>query len=117
MDDDSGEWEPYYDDDEAQRLVGKRILVGLTHRNHDDEVVRYEQFHGKVIRVSESGGIIVLVHNSDVERWLPPELSRIQEAPPGEYRLKSTGEVVVNPDFLVTWTVYPPKQDGGAQDT
>jgi hypothetical protein len=72
----SQDWQPYYDEDEARLLIGKRILVGLTRRNSADEVLGYEQFHGRIIRVSEAHGIIVLVHNSDQERWLPPDLSR-----------------------------------------
>lgn len=36
---------------------------------------------------------------------LPSDLRAIEPAPEGEYRLHSTGEVVVNPDFLSTWTV------------
>jgi hypothetical protein len=32
---------------------------------------------------------------------LPPQL---QEAEPGEYRLRATGEVVVDPDYFARWT-------------
>ena len=34
---------------------------------------------------------------------LPPDPSLIQPAPPGEYRMRSTGEVITNPDFITTW--------------
>jgi len=37
---------------------------------------------------------------------LPPDLSSTKPAPPGEYRLNSTGEIVTDPDFLTTWTFY-----------
>lgn len=107
MDESSQDWQPYYDESEAQSLIGKRVLVGLTYRSHADEVLRLEQFHGQVVRVSESEGIIVLLGGSNEERWLPPDLSRLEVASPGEYRLKSTGEVVVDPDYLATWTIYP----------
>jgi hypothetical protein len=36
---------------------------------------------------------------------LPPEPDAFDEAVPGEYRLRSTGEVVVNPAFTTSWTV------------
>ncbi|MFX0060574.1 MAG: hypothetical protein ACFFC7_00125 [Candidatus Hermodarchaeota archaeon] len=42
---------------------------------------------------------------------LPPDLSAFQKAEPGDYRLRSTGEVVINPDFTVLWTVQPPSPD------
>jgi hypothetical protein len=38
---------------------------------------------------------------------------RISEGSPGEYRLKSTGEVVADPDYMAMWTLRspPPKKD------
>jgi hypothetical protein len=48
----------------------------------------------------------------DVE-WLPPDTRAFQKASPGEYRLKSTGEVVADPDYTAMWTLRspPPKKD------
>jgi hypothetical protein len=40
------------------------------------------------------------------KRWLPPDLSQLKPADPGNYRLKSTEEVVIDPDYLSVWTVY-----------
>lgn len=40
--------------------------------------------------------------------WLPPDVGPFQDAKPGEYKLRSTGEVVVDPDLLATWTVNNP---------
>jgi hypothetical protein len=37
-----------------------------------------------------------------------PDLRGIQEAPPGVYRLRSTGEEVHDPDFFYTWTITRP---------
>ena len=104
----SDHWQPYFDEKEAKAIIGKHLLVGVTHRNYSDEVTGVEQFHGEIIRASREEGIILRLSGSGEERWVPPDLSRLEQADPGEYRLKSTGEVVVNPDFLSTWTVYPP---------
>jgi hypothetical protein len=38
---------------------------------------------------------------------LPPDYSNIFAAPPGEYRLRVTGEVVANPDYTTTWSITP----------
>jgi hypothetical protein len=108
--DTSEHWEPYFDEDEAKATIGKHLLVGVTHRNHAEEITGIEQFHGEIIRASHSVGIILRLSGSTEERWVPPDLSRLETAAPGNYRLKVTGEVVVNPDLLSTWTVYPPKQ-------
>lgn len=103
----SSHHEPYFDEQEAAAFIGKHLLVGITRRNRNDEVVGVEQFHGDIIRASREEGIILRLHGSNAERWVPPDLSRLEAAEPGEYRLKASGEVVVDPDYLSTWTVYP----------
>jgi len=107
----SAHWEPYFNDAEGQKIIGKHLLVGVTHRNHQDEITSIEQFHGIVVRASREEGIIIRLHESAEERWIPPDLSRLEPASPGSYRLKASGEVVVDPDFLSTWTIYPSQEN------
>ena len=107
----STDWKPHFDEEEAQAVIGKHLLVGVTHRDHNDVITGYEQFHGDILRATQKGGIIIRLSGSDEERWLPPDLSRLEKAALGKYRLKSTGEEVVDPDFLSTWTIYPPKKN------
>ncbi|MCZ2498113.1 hypothetical protein GN316_15210 [Xylophilus sp. Kf1] len=104
----SEHWEPHFDDEKAATIIGKRMLVGVTYRTHDEEVTGLDQFHGVIMRANRDEGIILRLNGSGGERWVPPDLSRLEQAPPGEYRLKATGEVVVDPDFISMWTVYPP---------
>lgn len=99
-------------DDEAAEFIGKHLLVGITHRDLEDSVVSYEQFHGIIDRINRREGIVVKLTNSDDERKLPPDLSRLEPASPGQYRLKSTGEIVENPDYTVMWTIYPKGYQG-----
>ena len=105
----SEQGEPHFDDEGATAIIGKRLLVGVTYRNLDDEVTGLEQFHGEIIRASRDEGIILRLSGSSEERWVPPDLSRLQRADPGEYKLKGSGEVVVDPDLQSMWTVYPPR--------
>lgn len=105
----SEHWEPHFDEEEAKAIIGKHLLVGVTHRSYNEEITGIEQFHGEVIRASHEEGIILRLSGSGEERWVPPDLSRLEPAAPGNYKLKASGEVVVNPDFLSTWNVYPPK--------
>jgi len=42
--------------------------------------------------------------NNGEEFTLPTDISTIKIAPPGENHFESTGEVVVNPDFMTSWT-------------
>jgi hypothetical protein len=39
---------------------------------------------------------------------LPPDTRAFRDAAPGGYELYSTGEVILDPDVLATWTVAPP---------
>jgi hypothetical protein len=42
---------------------------------------------------------------------LPPDLSSLSEAAPGAYRLRATGETVVDPDFTSTWEIRTPRPE------
>jgi hypothetical protein len=39
---------------------------------------------------------------------LPPDLRSLKPAPAGEYRLRSTHEIVRDPDYLATWVIEQP---------
>jgi hypothetical protein len=90
---------------EPSELNGARILVGVT-REFPDGSYEQEQ-HSGIARVEDRGSYcLVLLDCSDgVERDYPFDARTLQRAQPGEYRLRSTGEVVKDPDFLMTWTV------------
>lgn len=98
--------------DRAEReWVGSVVLVGLTHMNHDDTMNRQEQFYGQIESVDRDVGVrLELSGRRGGEIYdLPPQLDAFEPAPKGEYRLRSTGEIVRDPDFLCSWTIYPPK--------
>ena len=103
---------PPLDHDLARALVGKRVLVGLTYLHADETLDEQRQVHGVVTRADESGVAIELPDGG--EFTLPPDLRPYRPAPPGEYRLRSTGEVVVDPDYTAAWTVTRPPPEGTA---
>lgn len=90
-------------------LVGKTILVGMSYCNSNEELIEQKQFYGTIVEASKTH---IRFEGADGNTFaLPPDLSAIKRARAGEYKLRSTGEVVVNPDFLTTWVyVYPEKQ-------
>jgi hypothetical protein len=91
-------------------LVGKYIIVGITVLDHNDQLVEQHQLHGEIIRV-ENNHIVVIKQKSGDEYKLPYQANAYQDAPAGEYRLRSTGEAVVNPDLMTTWTIHRPAPD------
>ena len=102
------------DDAKAARLIGKHALVGLTYLNADGTLREQVQLHGRITAVDETM-ITMRLHGSDEEFTLPPDFRRFEPAQPGEYRLRTTGEVVVNPDLLASWTITAPAEDADEQ--
>ena len=96
---------PPFWDEKARRLIGGRVLVGVTYVDHAGALLEQSQFHG-VIEAADRDGITVRRDDGET-KWLPPDLRAFERADPGEYRLRATGEVVVDPDWLSAWTVHP----------
>lgn len=84
-------------------LIGKVLLVGITYYTHNNEPIEQKQFYGTVTEANDA--VIRIKQKDGTEMTLPPDLSSTKRARPGEYKLRSTGEIVVNPDFLATWNL------------
>ena len=93
---------------DGRAFIGKRLLVGVTYETEAGEFISQEQFHGVIVEAGE-GEILLERADTGKRVSLPPML---QEAEPGEYRLRSTGEVVVDPDYFArfTWRKAPGEQ-------
>ena len=89
-------------------LIGKVILVGVTYTDAHDNIHCRKQWWGTVEKASMREGISVSLRNSSDACVLPPDLRAIRRASPGEYRLKESGEIVTDPDFLATWICVEP---------
>ena len=102
-----------WDDEFARRLVGRTMLVGITLLNPSGE--QHTQCHGRVTMVERNRGVFMRLEGTrDGEEYsLPPDLSAITPAQPGSYRLRLTGEVVEDPDYLATWTIHPRAEPDG----
>jgi hypothetical protein len=94
----------------AKNLVGKILLAGITFLDADKTLIEQQQFFGEVVSVDPQAGVLIALHGSRAgeQYTLPPDTRSIREASPGEYRLRVTGEVVEDPDYLVTYTVHKP---------
>jgi hypothetical protein len=98
---------PPWNDELGAQLVGKTIIIGITRLTADEELLGQEQLRG-VVEVANENGIGIRVAGGEDLYWLPPDLRSIRVAPRGEYRFRATGEVVVNPDLMTTWTITAP---------
>ena len=92
----------------AADLIGKTLLIGLTRLDAGGSVVEQVQLYGIVTEASPHGITIICQGDNLGQKFtVPPDLSAIVAAEPGSYRLRSTGEVVVDPDYTASWTTQP----------
>lgn len=96
---------PYFNQEKADKMAGKTIIAALTVYDLETCVVDEIQVKGAITSVSEADGVVVLLAGEQDELVLSPDLDNFIEAPPAEYRFQSTGEVVVNPDYMITCMV------------
>ncbi len=85
-------------------FADKRIIVGITFVDHDGQVIERFQMHGRVVAANGAEGI-VLVRPDGSRFAIPPSPQWLRAARPGEYRLRATGEVVIDPDYLMNTTL------------
>jgi hypothetical protein len=99
---------PPWDQREADRLIGKYVLAGVTYLASDDETVLSQlQYHGKITKAEPRVGFTIECEGASAGKTmvLPPDLRAFQVAGMGQYRLRSTGEVINDPDMLTTLSV------------
>jgi hypothetical protein len=101
---------PEWDSDFAAQLIGKTVLIGITYLDAGGSLLEQVQFHGIIVEARPDHGVIVNCRGENVGQkfTVPPDLRSIQPARPGKYRLRSTGEVVVDPDYTTSWTMRRP---------
>lgn len=98
-----------FDEEFASGFIGKYLLVGITHTASDGAVLSQTQLHGVIVAASAHGIDIELRGAHEGRKWrMAPFLHELSPASPGAYTLRSTGEVVEDPDFLFTVTVCKP---------
>ncbi len=90
-------------------LIGKVLLAGITYYTHDNEYIGQKQFYGTVTEANEN--LIRIKQKDGTDFTLPPDLSSTKRAWQGEYKLRSTGEIVVDPDYLATWNLNKAKEE------
>ena len=77
-------------------------LLRLLHKDPNAGMEQLTEATDDLIRVKQKDG---------TDFTLPPDLNSTKRARQGEYKLRSTGEVVVNPDFLATWNLNRAKEE------
>lgn len=106
---------PVWDETVAECVVGKVLLVGLTYLGADGELIEQQQFFGTVVSADSRKGILLSLkgRRAGEQYNLPPDTRAIEIASAGKYRLRGTGEAVVDPDYIVMFSIT--KQSHGRE--
>lgn len=91
-------------------LKGKLFLVGLTFVDKNGKVIERYQTHGTVKRLTNDGIFKIQRDDRSIFR-IPYDKDTIKLAKDGQYREKTTGEVIDNPDFIMTWEIVTDQTD------
>ncbi len=99
---------PVWTSEQAALLINQSVLIGITFVH--GETSSHEQMFGTIMEADPDRGVRVALGGSRAgeDYWLPPDPCNFVSADPGEYRLRSSGEVVANPDLLSTWVIEQP---------
>lgn len=74
----------------------------MAYLDANGEVSAAEQFCGQVLEVAD--GVVVVERPGHPEpAVLPADADAYEPARAGRYTLKSTGEIVLDPDYVTTW--------------
>ena len=85
-------------------LKGKVFVIGLTFFDKDGQLIERYQTHGTAIELTINGLLRIRREDGSIFQ-LPYDKDTIEKAKKGEYRAKTTGEVIPNPDYLMTWEI------------
>jgi hypothetical protein len=91
-------------------LKGKTFLIGLTFTDREGKIIEQYQTHGTVSKLTVDGFFKIIREDKSVFT-IPYDKETIKAAKEGEYREKNTGEIIKNPDYIMTWEIKTTQND------
>lgn len=85
-------------------LKGKLFLVGLTFVEENGILKEQYQTHGTVQELTNDG-LIKLIREDKSIFQMPYDNETIDKAEKGEYRERSTGLIIKDPDYIMSWEI------------
>jgi hypothetical protein len=85
-------------------LQGKVFLIGLTFIDNEGELIEQYQTYGIVSELTDDGLISIKRKDNSIFQ-MPYDKDTINKADKGEYKLRATKEVVIDPDYIMTWEI------------
>jgi hypothetical protein len=107
---DESDGRPSWDQDEADWLIGKHVVVGITRLASDGRTAKAQsQYRGKIISADEVNGFKIECEGSFAGKIMtfPADLRAFRYVDGGELK-RPISEVVENPDIISNWTIVEP---------
>lgn len=92
----------------GDQFIGRNLLLGITYVTQSGSLQHQEQVVGTIMVVDFDEGIVVSCDPDGRQLVLPGDPSWLEKAPRAEFRLRSTGQVVTNPDYIAKLTKRAP---------
>jgi len=93
-----------------EHLIGKTFLIGLTFNDKYGDCIDQFQTHGIVEELTDEGLFIIRRKDNSIFQ-MPYLRDSIQKAEDMEYRETVSGDIIVNPDFIMTWEITTLEND------
>jgi hypothetical protein len=110
---DETEGKPSWDQDEADWLIGKYVLAGITYLAADGKTVTSQhQFHGRITKADASVGFTIECQGAAAGKTmvLPPHLQAFRLADRANTDCARRVKSSKIPDILTTWSVVEPSK-------
>jgi hypothetical protein len=89
---------------QRRKFVDKVLLIGITVVDENGSLIDQFQTNGSVTDITDEGIIQVLKKDGSIFQ-IPFDKETISKAAKGKYTEHSTGEVIIDPDYLVSWEI------------
>jgi len=91
-------------------LKGKIFLIGLTFVDKKGDLIEQYQTNGIVSELTNDGLFKIKRKDGSIFQ-MPYDKDTIKKADKGEYRERATGEIIKDPDFIMTWEITTTAND------
>lgn len=91
-------------DESKEYLKEKVFLIGLSFVDKNGDLIEQYQTHGTIVELTDNGLFKIKREDNSIFQ-MPYDSETIKKADKGEYRERSTGQIVKDPDYIMTWEI------------
>ncbi|HEX8349519.1 MAG TPA: hypothetical protein VF598_06145 [Hymenobacter sp.] len=97
--------------EDLQEYIKEKIfLIGLTFIDEGGDIIEQYQTNGTVTELTDDGLLKIIRKDGSVFQ-MPYEKETIKKAEKGDYRVRANGQIIKDPDFIMTWKIVTTEDD------